>query len=88
MEAGPDWLSWGCRGDALPGCRGLDVTRIGPSGAGGLSLPGQERLTRPGAGQPVLSRLLLQSHSLKHTHVTLTSEHTHTSDTHTRCSHI
>lgn len=43
----------------LPGSGRLDVSRVRASGAGGLSLAGQEGLTRAAVGQPVLSRLLL-----------------------------
>lgn len=49
----------------LPGSSGLDMSRVRAAGAGGLSLTGQEGLTRPTVGQTVLSRLLLQGHSLR-----------------------
>lgn len=49
----------------LPGRGRLDVARIGPAGAGGLSLPGQEGLTRAGVGESVLSCHLLQGHTLE-----------------------
>lgn len=49
----------------LPGGRRRDVAGEGAAGAGGLSLPGQEGLTRARVGQPVFSRHLLQGHALK-----------------------
>lgn len=49
----------------LPGRGRLDVAWIGAAGAGGLSLPGQERLTRASVGESVFSRHLLQGHTLK-----------------------
>lgn len=59
---------WRC--DFLPCCHlpcgsWLDVAGIGAACAGGLSLPGQEGLTRTGIGKSVFSRLLLQ----RHTHI-------------------
>lgn len=56
----------------LPGGGGLHVAGVGAARVGGLPLPGQERLTGARAGQPVLSRLLLESHALN------THAHAHT----------
>lgn len=58
-----------CRSIFLPCCHlpcgsWLNVARIGAACAGGLSLPGQEGLTRTGVGKSVFSRLLLQRHAL------------------------
>lgn len=49
----------------LPCGSWLDVAWEGAACAGGLSLPGQERLTRAGVGKSVFSRLLLQRHTLR-----------------------
>lgn len=54
----------GARAGLLPGGSGLDMSRVRAAGAGGLSLASKEGLTRPTIGQTVLSRLLLQGHSL------------------------
>lgn len=59
-----------CRIVFLPCCHlpcgsWLDVAWIGATCAGGLSLPGQEGLTRTGVGKSVFSRLLLQRHTLE-----------------------
>lgn len=44
----------------LPGGSWLDVAWIGATCAGGLSLPGQEGLTRTSVGKSVFGRLLLK----------------------------
>lgn len=58
----------------LPGGGRLDVSRVGAAGTGGLSLPGQEGLTRASVGQSVFSRHLLQGHTLKKMDVLIRSQ--------------
>lgn len=48
----------------LPCGSWLDVTWVGAARAGGLSLAGQEGLTRAGVGESVFSRLFLHRHAL------------------------
>lgn len=48
----------------LPCGSWLDMAWVGAACAGGLSLPGQEGLTRAGISKSVFSRLLLHRHTL------------------------
>lgn len=64
-ESSVSWLSPGQVGGPLPSSGGLDVSGVRAAGAGGLSLAREEGLTGAAVGESVLSRLLLQGHSLR-----------------------